>query len=484
MLFLLPFMGFGLFAGVQAARHAATGDWQQAGFFGLFALVFGGVGFGGLAAVSAGRRRLAERAALEARHPDSPWLWRADWAAGRIEDSNRGTMWAAWVFAGFWNLISLPSAWFALRAALDQGRKAALLALLFPLVGVGLLAWAVRATLRYRRYGVSVLELSRGPGVVGHSLAGVVRTTSPLRPVDGFRVQLVCIRRVTRGSGKNRSTSERVLWEEDRRVQGEPGRTAQGMSISVPFSFAIPADAEPCDDSDPRDSVLWRLRAEASMPGVDYESTFDVPVFRTAASDTPASGSEPGTPEEPYLPADYRQPPQSRIRVTTNRRGTEVHFPAARNPGAAAGATAFLAIWVGAIALMLGLGAPILFVIVFGLFGLLILWGVLELWLRVTRVTAEPGSLVLASGYLSPVRERRFPAVEIRGCARPDRNAGGRYALLRSGRGPPRRQDHGRRARHPRQARGRVVRGGPQAGPRPGLIPRLRAWCRPRAGPS
>ncbi|HEX6104192.1 MAG TPA: hypothetical protein VFZ26_01330, partial [Gemmatimonadales bacterium] len=108
-----------------------------------------------------------------------------------------------------------------------------------------------------------------------------------------------------------------------------------------------------------------------------------VPVFRTAASDTPASGSEPGTPEEPFLPADYRQAPQSRIRATHQPGRYRDPFP---------------------------VGAPILFVIVFGLFGLLILWGVLELWLR---VTAEPGSLVLASGYLSPARERRFPAVEI-----------------------------------------------------------------------
>lgn len=38
--------------------------------------------------------------ALRARHPDAPWLWREDWASGRVEDSNRGTMVAAWIFAG------------------------------------------------------------------------------------------------------------------------------------------------------------------------------------------------------------------------------------------------------------------------------------------------------------------------------------------------------------------------------------------------
>jgi len=358
LLFLLPFAAVGVVTGYQAVRFAAAGDWEQAGFMSIFALTFGGVGIGGIVGANVGRRKLAERAALEARHPDAPWLWRSDWAAGRIEDSNRGTMWFAWAFAGFWNLVSLPGAWVALRTVLNGGEKVALVALIFPLVGLGLLVWAVQATLRYRRYGVSVLELRTVPGVVGRSLAGVVRTTSPLHPAGGVDARLTSIRRITRGSGKNRSTSETILWEEARQVSGEPSRTAQGMTTSIPVDFALPRDAAPCDSADPRDRVVWRLRVEASVPGVDYQSTFEVPVFRTAESDLPATAGDLA-PESP-IPPDYRQPPQSRIQVTTNRRGTEILFPAARNPGAAAGATLFLAIWLGAIGLMLHLGAPIL----------------------------------------------------------------------------------------------------------------------------
>ena len=44
--------------------------------------------------------------------------------------------------------------------------------LLFPLVGIGLLVWAIRATLRYRRYGISLLELTTLPAPVGHALEG------------------------------------------------------------------------------------------------------------------------------------------------------------------------------------------------------------------------------------------------------------------------------------------------------------------------
>jgi hypothetical protein len=136
-LFLLPFAGFGMFAAVQAVHMAALGDWKQAAFFGLFALTFGGVGIGGLIALARGRRRLAEVEAAKARHPEEPWLWRPDWAAGRIEDSNRTAARFAWGFAAFWNLVSLPAGYFGVRAAVVQGNRAGLWRCCFRSPGSG-----------------------------------------------------------------------------------------------------------------------------------------------------------------------------------------------------------------------------------------------------------------------------------------------------------------------------------------------------------
>ena len=222
VLFLLPFAAVGGFTAVMAVQRAAARNWTEALFFALFAITFGGVGVGGIAVALAGRRKLKEQAALEASHPDSPWLWRADWASGRIVDSGRATMATAWIFAALWNLISFPSAFLGVRAAVQEGNHAALLALLFPLVGVGLLVWAVRSTLRYRKYGVSRLELSTIPGVVGRTLTGMVRAPAGMQPDDGFQVTLSCVRRVTTRNGKNTSTSESILWQEERRVTGVP----------------------------------------------------------------------------------------------------------------------------------------------------------------------------------------------------------------------------------------------------------------------
>ncbi|MEP6688058.1 MAG: hypothetical protein ABJC36_06890, partial [Gemmatimonadales bacterium] len=279
VLFLLPFAAGGVFAAVMAARAVVQHDWMQAGFLIAFALAFGGVGFGGIIAVLRGRRGAEAALARETRHPDAPWLWREDWEARRIADSSGAEMGFAWALAILWNLISIPSAVLAVRAALHEGNRAALIALLFPIVGAGLLVWALRATLRRRRYGTSVLELGTLPAAVGHVLEGTVRTPAGLRPADGFRVVLSCIRRVTSGSGRNRSTSESILWQEERRTPVS--------GLGVPIAFALPPDAVPSDPGRGGDRTLWRLELSAEVPGVNYVSRFEVPVFRTAASAQP-----------------------------------------------------------------------------------------------------------------------------------------------------------------------------------------------------
>jgi len=225
-LFLLPFAGVGVFAAVQTVRMVAMGDWKQAAFFAIFAITFGAVGIGGLIALARGRRRLADVEAARAGHPDEPWLWRADWAAGRIEDSNRTTARFAWGFVALWNLVSLPAAYFGVRAALEEGNRAGLVALVFPVAGLALLVWAARISARVQRFGVSRLELETRPAAIGRSLSGTVLAPLPLTPANGFRVVLSCIRRVTTGSGDDRSTSERVLWQEEQQVPGFPATTA------------------------------------------------------------------------------------------------------------------------------------------------------------------------------------------------------------------------------------------------------------------
>jgi hypothetical protein len=156
------------------------------------------------------------------------------------------------------------------------------------------------------------------------------------------------------------------------------------------------------------------VQVGANVPGIDYESTFEVPVFRTPASDQPLAEQEKQLAAETTIdPTKYRQPPGSRIRVASNRRGTEIEFPAARNPGAAAALTFFLVLWTGVTGYLIYLRAPLIFPLVSGLFELLIFIGVLDLWLEVSRVVVDAGVVTIGTGYLYPGRERTVSAAEI-----------------------------------------------------------------------
>jgi hypothetical protein len=412
--FAAPFGLAGAFATIMAVRRFLQGNWHDGLLLSLFGVVFGGFALGFWFALWAGRRKLQEELALRARHPEQPWLWRPDWASGSIADSGRATLWTAWVMAVLWNLVGLPSGYLGIQAAAQQNNPAAYIALVFPAIGAGLLVWAVRATLRYRKYQVSRFELSTIPAVVGHSLSGTVRVNTRIDSPESFVAALSCVRRVTTGSGKSRSTTETVLWQDEEPVAGSISRGAGGWETRVPVAFRVPPDAEPCRLGNPNDQTLWRLSLRASVPGIDYASSFEVPVFRTDATSSPPTQAETQLAErESQEIQNYHQPVSSRIRVSRYQQDVVVLFPPARNLGAAIGATLFAVVWGSAAGALIHYKAQLVFPIVFGLTELLIIWIALRIWLGVSRVTARPGTLLLASGLGYPYRQRTLPASAI-----------------------------------------------------------------------
>ncbi len=417
ILFGLPFAGFGVAALIKGVRSVFAGDVMNGVVLSIFGLIFGGIGFGlwaGLLFASKARKRTD---AIKAAHPLEPWLWKDQWAGGCIRSSSKATMVTACIVALFWNSISFTVAAMAIPAELKKGNHKVLLVLLFPVVGVGLMVWAAREIIRWKKFGESIFKMLSVPGVLGGQLNGAIQTPVKIRPGNGFHLKLRCINRITTGSGKDSSTTEHLLWEDEKTMLKEL-LADDPLRSGIPVFFQIPADCRESDDTDSRNRVLWRLEARASVPGVDYFSQFEVPVFRWAGNDAPAAVVGPVP--DPTLayqapPEPYRLPAHSRIQIReTPQGGKEFVFPALLNPGVALGVALFLTIFSAATWFMATTGkAPILFPIVFGFADLVIFLALVNFVFKSCRIVVDADGLTVATHWLFIRRIKHFSSADI-----------------------------------------------------------------------
>jgi hypothetical protein len=410
-LFSLPFCAVGVFMAGRAITGLGRGEplGEALALRLVFALTFGGAGFGLLFYSRWAAARAAAHQALRERHPDEPWRWRPEWASGRVPAQDGAVAVVAWIFAVFWNAISLPLLWQVPRA-LERGEAAAAWGLLFPLVGAGLLVWAVRATLRRRRFGRCVLELGTRPGVVGGPFRGTLHVPSEVRPPDGFQVTLTCVHRVTSGHGKNRSTSESVRWQEEATVPPTQVMAA-AVGSAFPVEFTVPGDVPESSAVSSDDEYVWRLAARAALPGIDFQSTFEVPVFRTEESrDDLRTAAALATDAAPLSASPAPIRPGSRITVAATPDGVALHLPAARNPAGAVMLTVMALFWNGLVGFMaVQAPMPVLpFLAIFLLVGALIAFAALAAWLGSVRLRARPGELSVTSRMLGIGRTRVY----------------------------------------------------------------------------
>src|SRR5262249_5289817 len=150
----------------------------------------------------------------------------------------------------------------------------------------------------------------------------------------------------------------------------------RGAGMIVPIEFDVPADARGTDESQPGNQILWRVSVSASIPGVDYESIFELPVYYTQESTRPA----PPQAADRFTNAGPEQPgAPSPITVTGGAEGTTIVFPAFRNPSVTLSLGAFTLLWTATIWLERYLGAPLFFPLVTGLVALFLWWAVLAM---------------------------------------------------------------------------------------------------------
>lgn len=249
--------------------------WGLIGFKSIFVFVFGGFGLGLLIFVW---RAAPEKDASQPEFKNSPWLLNDDWQTPTIRSSSKTAMWSAWAFAVFWNLISAALPFIVYQEVTEKGNNIALVGLLFPLVGVGLLSWAIRRTLEWRRFGAAPVTLDPFPGSIGGHVGGTIDLNLPFDPAARFQLTLNNLHSFMSGSGKDRSRKEEAKWQDGLVAHAEPG--SKGTRLT--FRFDIPEGLDASDAERDDSYYLWRLNLRANLPGTDVDRDYDVPVYATA----------------------------------------------------------------------------------------------------------------------------------------------------------------------------------------------------------
>ena len=248
--------------------------WGLMGFFSVFLLTFGGAGAGIIYLGWRGQKVLDGPQTA-----DKPWLTNPAWQEnGEIRSSARGGMISTWAFAVLWNLVSLPLVFVLPQAAREEGAIIHIF-WMFPLIGAGMLLWAITRTREWRRFGKTILTMDPFPGSVDGDVGGVIAVNMAWDPAVDYQVSLTCLHSTLERRGKNRSRRETPVWQDS--GQGSP--TVGGEGIRIRFRFAVPPGIPVTEKKLGNDYHLWRLNLFAELPGPDLDRSYEIPVFATGA---------------------------------------------------------------------------------------------------------------------------------------------------------------------------------------------------------
>jgi len=303
--------------------------WGLMGFKSIFLFVFGGVGLGLLIFTW---RAPKEKDQTLPEFQDAPWLLNDDWQTATIRSSSKSSMVGAWAFAAIWNLISAPLPFVLYSEILEKQNYVAIVGLLFPIVGIGLLVWAVRRTKEWTRFGAAPVTLDPFPGSIGGHVGGTIDLKLPYDTSHQFELSLTNIHSYMSGSGKNRSQREKAVWQDATIAHAEI--SARGTRLT--FRFDIPEGFNESDTEKDDNYHEWRLNLHAELAGTDLDRNYDLPVYATATQSRFLSNIAVQQSRNKQRAIDD-QSVRDAVNLQTTSSGKQMFFPMGRHVGSSIG---------------------------------------------------------------------------------------------------------------------------------------------------
>ena len=416
----------------QPAEAILYRDWRPGLllFQVMFALIFGGVGFGIMGATwYFSRKQQREQATLDS-SPEQPWFVREDWAAGKIYPTTGPRVIGTWAITLFWNGIS----WTVLLGFLLSDEKHPwfihLFLWLFPAIGLFILYGAILQTVKYLGGRNSFFEMAEVPGVIGGRLSGVVHAPEMRVPKEGIVVTLSCMRKRIDRNSDGDSIYYEPIWQRDKVIVrtlsggGQPG-------TAIPVDFPIPNQQPETDTTD--DKICWWLEVAARKTGFDYQATFEVPVFKTAASsaESPIETSDLLSEYEETLTIERTVQRCGGQLVRQTERSLELYFgPNRRWSMIIATTVTSIVLWALTVFFLFD-EAPWIFKIIIPVVASI--FSAVTFWLATECITirCDQDGLTRRGGVLGLGQERHFAAEEISTIE--SRNSGTRASSMNSG---------------------------------------------------
>jgi hypothetical protein len=369
-----------------------------------------GVGFGAVMRKANAQQRETERRRAE--FSGEPWKWNPAWdERGIAADTSQGAG-AMWFFATLWNGISIPAAIGATQK-IAAGEKFLIVAYVFPLIGALILWSAIYRTLQTRKFGRPVFLPAALPGEIGGTLGGVIHVPRRILIDADARLALRCVRRSAAGTGDDRTVREALLWEKAVHIAREKWPTGE-RGTEIPVLLPIAAGCAPTEMGDDHDNrVLWRLAIAAKTVGVDFEATFEVPVFATRKGEPVPLSEQPLLDEyrtellsdDDLVAAGIRREPDGLVFTATHLRGMRL-------------ATGVVALGMSALEIyLLSVSAPWVLLLVTGLFTAIALLFACGVWMGDTNIRISGEMLIVSRRRLTGAKEirvRRADVAEIR----------------------------------------------------------------------
>lgn len=334
------------------------------GFKLMFAVIFGGVGVGLIIAALYSRKK---DKAMQANKHLPLWQQDPDWA-NPISSGSRAGLIAIGFFAFVWNAIS-STVLFVIPEELAKDNYAVLIALIFPIVGIGLIIFFMVLLMRWRRFGNIALTLNPWPGAIGGQVGGEVKL--PIRYTQQPKVNVIlsCLYCRYTGSGKNRKMTESVHWQKEGIAEIAPAPHGSYAR----FKFDVPSDL-PASQIANDNYYKWTVALAADLPGADLKANYDIPVFATGEKSTLSAATSDKHPE---LTEQNEQQFLSLANIQPLPDGVSLDFGYFRRLGLSIGGVLFGAIFAGAGIAMGHSDAPFFIAAIFTVIGSLVLLGAL-----------------------------------------------------------------------------------------------------------